>query len=56
MYFDLMETCLLNPNNDEVDLDIVNALLDVRRKIETDRWMPYFEELHTLTKFFPSSV
>uniref|UniRef100_A0A2N9HRB2 Reverse transcriptase domain-containing protein n=1 Tax=Fagus sylvatica TaxID=28930 RepID=A0A2N9HRB2_FAGSY len=56
MFSDPIEACLLNPNNDDVDLDTVNAFLDATPTIETNRWKPCFEELPTLSKLLPSSV
>uniref|UniRef100_A0A2N9IZH7 Uncharacterized protein n=1 Tax=Fagus sylvatica TaxID=28930 RepID=A0A2N9IZH7_FAGSY len=56
MFSDPIEACLLNPNNDDVDLDTVNALLDATPTIETNRWKPCFEELPTPSKLLPSNV
>ena len=56
MFSDLIEACLLNPNNDDVDLDTVNALLDATPTIETNRWKHCFKELPTPSKLLPSSV
>ena len=56
MFSDPTESCLLNPNNDDIDLDTVNALLDATPTIETNRWKPCFEELPIPSKPIPSSV
>jgi hypothetical protein len=56
MFSNPREACLLNPNNDDVDLDTVNAFLDATPTIETNRWKPCFEELPTFSKLLPSSV
>jgi hypothetical protein len=48
-----IEACLLNPNNDNIELNMVNDVLDVILVMETNGWRPCFEELPTPSKPLP---
>ena len=56
MFSDPIEACLLNSNNDDIELDMINALLDATPAMDNNRWKSCFEELPTLNKIYPSSV
>jgi hypothetical protein len=56
MFSDPIETCLLNPNSDNIELDIANVVLDANPVMDTNGWNPCFEDLYIPIKTHPSSI
>jgi len=56
MFSDLIEACLLNPNSDDIELGIANAVLDANLVMDTNGWSPCFEDLYIPIKTLPSSI
>lgn len=56
MFSNPIEACLLNSNNDDIELDMINALLDATPAMDNNKWKSCFEELPTLDKIYPYSV
>jgi hypothetical protein len=56
MFSVLIETCLLNPNSNNIELDIANAVLDANPMMDTKGWNPCFENLYIPIKIHPSSI
>ena len=48
MFFNPIEACLLNSNNDDIELDMINALLDATPTMDNNKWKSCFKELPTL--------
>ena len=42
MFSDPIEACLLNSNNDDIELDMINALLDATPAMDNNRWKSCF--------------
>jgi hypothetical protein len=56
MFSDLIEAYLLNPNNDDIELDIANAVLDANPVMDTNGWNPCSEDLYIPIKTHTSSI
>jgi len=56
MFSDPIEACLLNPNSDDIDLDITHVILDANLVVDTKGWNPCFEDLYIPIKTHPSSI
>ena len=41
MFFDPIEACLLNSNNDDIELNMINVLLDSTPAMDNNRWKSY---------------
>jgi hypothetical protein len=55
MISDPIEACLLNPNNDDIELDRANDILDVNPVMDINGWNPCFEDLYNPIKTHPSN-
>jgi hypothetical protein len=56
MFSDPIEACLLNPNNDDIELDMANAILDANPLMETNGGRSCFEDLFIPNKPHPSNI
>jgi hypothetical protein len=52
---DPIGACLLNPNSDDIELDMANDILDANQVMDTNRWNPCFEDLYNSIKTHPSN-
>jgi hypothetical protein len=55
MISDPIEACLLNPNSDDIELDMAIDILDDNPVMDTNGWNPCFENLYSPIKTHPSN-